>query len=129
MPTLTDKRPAPMLTEDVEEVSPVAGDTTEVSPSEGVPEEVVIEPDLPVADPSPTPAGPTEPEDVPPTPQERYQALVDAMDPSEPRYVAGNRAPRLKVAGYILSPGDVVPGAHAWPRREAWERTGQLVKE
>lgn len=61
-------------------------------------------------------------------PVEEYRDLLAAMDPSEPLYVQGTRAPMLKVGRYRLSPGDVVPGAHAWPRRDAWERTGQLVR-
>ena len=57
-----------------------------------------------------------------------YFARVAAMDPEEPVYVAGNRAPRLKVGDYTLQPGEIVPGAHGWPRREAYERLGRIER-
>lgn len=96
-------------------------------------EEVVVEPNLPVTEPAPSPAGPvSEPEEVEPeplSPEEEYRALVEAMPADEPRYVAGNRGPKLKVGRYFLKPGMVVPGAHRWPRLETWVRSGQVVKE
>jgi hypothetical protein len=79
-------------------------------------EEVTVEPDLP-ADPVP------EPEEL-----SQYQQMVAAMPSTEPVYLAGNRAPRLKVGDYTLEPGDIVPGAHDWPRREAYERLGRIEK-
>lgn len=50
----------------------------------------------------------------------RYEARVAAMSPDEPRYVATGRAPRPKVEGYVLHPGDVVPGAYLFTRLESW---------
>lgn len=79
-------------------------------------EEVVVEPDLPVEEPEP------------PTPREVYEQLVAAMPADEPVYVAGNRAPALKVGDYTLAPGEVVPGAHGWARREAYERLGRIER-
>lgn len=76
-------------------------------------EEVVIEPDLPAEEPAEL---------------TQYQRMVAAMPEDEPVYVAGNRAPRLKVGDYTLQPGDVVPGAHGWPRREAYERLGRIER-
>lgn len=49
-----------------------------------------------------------------------YQERVDAMDKNEPRYVATGRAPRPKVCGYVLAPGDVVPGAANFARLDSW---------
>lgn len=85
-------------------------------------EEVTIEPDLPMETESP--------EDLDPVDLARleYQARVAAMGPDEPVYVAGNRAPRLKLGDYTLCPGDVVPGAHSWPRRETYERLGRIER-
>lgn len=90
----------------------------ETVPEEPVKEEVVIEPDLPESEPL-TPA-----ED----PKREYDRLLAAMAPDEPVYVAGNRAPRLKVGDYTLQPGEVVPGAHGWPRRESYERLGRIER-
>lgn len=97
-------------------------------------EEVVVEPDLPVDDPdgSPAPSPAGEPQDeqaeAKPDPKAHYDRLLAAMPPDEPVYVAGTRAPRLKVGEYTLEPGDVVPGAHGWPRREAYERLGRIER-
>jgi hypothetical protein len=77
-------------------------------------EEVTIEPDLPV-----------EPDDG----RAEYDRLVASMPPDEPVYVAGLRAPRLKVGAYTLQPGEIVPGAHRWPRREAYERLGRIERK
>lgn len=57
-----------------------------------------------------------------------YDRLLAAMPPDEPVYVAGNRAPRLKVGAYFIQPGEIVPGAHHWPRREAYERLGRIER-
>ena len=58
-----------------------------------------------------------------------YRRQVAEMDPAEPRYVVGTRPPRPRVAGHVLAIGDVVPGAHAFPRLESWLNTGILVQE
>lgn len=98
-------------------VSPNNSETTpEVE--EGELEEVTIEPDLPMEE-------PPEPVDQA---RDEYERRVAAMSPDEPVYVAGNRAPRLKLGDYVLQPGDVVPGAHSWPRREAYERLGRIER-
>lgn len=80
-------------------------------------EEVTIEPDLPME--------PVEPVD---SARAHYEAMVAAMPPSEPVYVAGNRAPRLKLGEYTLKPGEIVPGAYYWSRREAYERLGRIER-
>lgn len=85
---------------------------------EEVYEEVVVEPDLPVDASLPAAL----------SARRAYDALVATMDPAEPVYVACNRAPRLKVGDYTLAPGEVVPGAHSWPRREAYERLGRIER-
>ena len=101
---------------------------------EEVLEEVVVEPDLPVEAPYEG-APPLEEEIaesfedlVEPPGKEHYNRLLAAMAPDEPVYVAGTRAPRLKVGNYVLSPGEVVPGAHHWPRRETYERLGRIER-
>lgn len=111
-------------------------------------EEVVIEPDLPADDAPPHPhdeeaAAQAKPDPEVPAlsdeelaeaveepfdPKAEYNELVAAMKPDEPVYVARNRPPRLKVGAYFLEPGDVVPGAHHWPRREAYERLGRIER-
>lgn len=53
-----------------------------------------------------------------------YLAALAEMADSEPRYVVGLRPPRPRFAGLLLEVGDVVPGAHAWPRLESWVRSG-----
>lgn len=67
-------------------------------------------------------------EPVETTPQERYEALLAAMPDDEPRWVVGARAKRLQVEGHTLSRGDVVPGAHAWPRRDSWVSAGYIER-
>lgn len=57
-----------------------------------------------------------------------YEARVAAMSPAEPKYFVGYRPPRPKVCGHTLGIGDVVPGAHYFPRIESWVNTGILVK-
>lgn len=90
------------------------------------PEEVVVEPDLPV-EPELTP------EDLEQMQREQaeaeYQRQVSNMLPDEPRWVCGPRAKRLSVGGRILSRGEVVPGAEFWRRRESWERAGYIERE
>ncbi|MEO6204534.1 MAG: hypothetical protein ABIO67_04015 [Mycobacteriales bacterium] len=66
--------------------------------------------------------------ELPDSKRKEYDRLLAAMPLDEPVYVAGNRAPRLKVGEYVLEPGDIVPGAHAWPRRETYERLGRIVR-
>lgn len=115
-------------------------------------EEVVVEPDLPIEDPSPQPVD-NPVDDVVDEPQEpdvaaglerlaavgidnsslddgrmEYLRLVGSMASTEPVYVAGNRAPRLKVGHYVLAPGEIVPGAAGWTRREAYERLGRIER-
>lgn len=111
--------------------------TAHLEPEQPVKEEVVVEPDLPVEEPSPTPAGPSPEAPSPASDDEpeleledslkEYERLLASMAPDEPVYVAGDRGPRLKVGRHTLAPGDVVPGAHFWPRREAYERLGRIV--
>lgn len=84
-------------------------------------EEVVVEPDLPVEQEAPA--------DHAPGPYDEYLERVKAMPADEPRYLAGQRGPRLLMGAYTLQPGDVVPGAHHWKTRETYERLGRLVKE
>lgn len=90
------------------------------------PEEVVVEPDLPVEEPAPTPAGPSGDQEKPTEALSAYEQMVRAMPPTEPVYLAGSRGPRLKVGDHTLQPGDIVPGAHTWPRLEAYERAGRV---
>lgn len=103
-------------------------------------EEVVIEPDLPVDEPEESEEDPDVAAGLerligvgiadPRLDDSRrdYLRLVGAMPSSEPVYVAGNRAPRLKVGTYTLQPGEIVPGAHSWLRREAYERLGRIER-
>lgn len=109
--------------------------TAHLEPEQPVKEEVVVEPDLPVEEPSPAPSGPSPEASSPASGDEpeledslkEYERMLASMAPDEPVYVAGDRGPRLKVGRHTLAPGDVVPGAHFWPRREAYERLGRIV--
>lgn len=57
------------------------------------------------------------------------QAYAEALeaDRGQPQYVVGSRPPRPKWQGVQLNIGDVVPGAHAWPRLDSWIRTGVVT--
>lgn len=86
-------------------------------------EEVTVEPDLPDDGPAPGP------DDLRVDPaRAEYDRRVAAMHPDEPVYVAGNRAPRLRLGNYVLQPGEVVPGAHGWKSRESYERLGRIER-
>lgn len=43
----------------------------------------------------------------------------------EIRYVALRK---MKMNGKVIKPGDIVPGAEHWVRRESWERSGYIKK-
>lgn len=66
--------------------------------------------------------------DLEPTPQERYEARLKAMPASETRWKVGARAKNVRVEGFLLQLGDIVPGADGWLRREAWESAGFIER-
>lgn len=59
----------------------------------------------------------------------RKAALIaQAQEERHPVYVV---APKrfLQHEGKVLKPGEVVEGAHLWPRIESWINTGRIVRK
>ena len=67
----------------------------------------------------------------PATKTRRAPSAPEVEAPAAPRpdfhYVVGPGS-GLKTHDGLLMPGAVVPGAHAWPRVEAWVNTGKIVR-
>lgn len=63
-----------------------------------------------------------------PSAEERYEARLKAMPATETRWKMGIRGKNMRVEDYVLSPGDIVPGADAWPRRDSWESAGYIER-